>query len=284
MAPGYPTAGETPASDSSRSTQDSAVFVSEDIRLFYRDAAAYDAAYEGGGDLSFWAEACRRYQPKSVLELAVGTGRVAVPLARQGVEQGFAVTGVDVTPEMVTFAQGRLAVEPPAVQANLTLAEGDIRDFDLGQQFDLVFIAPNTILHLSSLEDRLGAFRCAYQRVSPGGRFIVDIFNTSVLVLANVQEASARRDVDRDVTESLLGQRFVRAVSRRYDKATQTIRSRLFLEKYRNKRPREKRMQDLTLHMYFPEELRLLMLFCGFSIDAVYGDYSWGASPRIAPR
>ena len=93
------------------------MFVSEDIRLFYRDAAAYDAAYEGGGDLPFWAEACRRYQPRSVLELAVGTGRVAVPLARQGVEQGFAVTGVDVTPEMLTFAREKLAAEPPAVQA-----------------------------------------------------------------------------------------------------------------------------------------------------------------------
>ncbi|MBI2885617.1 MAG: class I SAM-dependent methyltransferase [Chloroflexi bacterium] len=255
-----------------------------DLRGYYQDPAEYDLAHGAFPDLEFWAEACRRYQPRAVLELAVGTGRVAIPLARQGVAQGFTVTGIDITRAMLARAEEKLVQEPAEVQQNLTLAEGDMRCFSLGQRFDLVFIAFNSILHLVALGDRMGAFGSARDHLTPGGRFIVDVFTPSMLLLAQAQEPVSRLELDFYVEDASLGERLVRSSARRYDETTQTIRSRLFTERYRKGRRGEKRASDAEYHIYFPEELRLLLQSCGFRIEDVFGDHQWGPFQQGCPR
>ena len=256
----------------------------DDVRSHYQDARRYDILYPKGDDLTFWAEVCRKYRPVSVLELAVGTGRVAIPLARQGVAQGFTVTGLDITPEMLAQAEEKLAAEPAEVRANLTLVEGDIRRHRFEQQFDLAFIAFNAILHLLNLDDRLGAFGCAHDNLAPGGRFMVDVFSPSILRLAQAQEPIPRPELDQDVEVGELGQRLVRSITQRYDEATQTIRARQFIESYKNGRLQGKKVDDPSYHIYFPEELRLLFLHAGFVVEEVLGDYDWRPFGAGSPR
>jgi len=258
----------------------------EDIRPLYQDAASYDLLNSKQDDLPFWAEACRRYQPSAVLELAVGTGRVAIPLARQGVEQGFSVTGLDITTEMLARAKEKLVTEPPEVRAALTLVEGDIRRHRFERRFNLAFIAFNAILHLLNLEDRLEAFGCAYDNLAHGGRLIVDVFSfsPSVLVLAQAQEPVARLELVQDVEAGELGQRLVRSIAQRYDETTQTMRGQGFVETYRQGRSQSKRVEDVACHIYFPEELRLLLLQSGFTVESVFGDYDWSPYAAGSPR
>src|SRR3712207_281671 len=62
--------------------------------------------------------------------------------------------------------------------------QGDMTAFDLGRTFDLVFIAGNSLLHLHEVDDLVGCFRSVRRHLAPGARFIFDVFNPSVSVLA----------------------------------------------------------------------------------------------------
>lgn len=254
------------------------------VQRMYQDAAEYDLEHANlTEDIPFWIEVARRYEARLVLELAVGTGRIAIPLARAGVvragspqvQQGFSVAGLDLVPEMLARCREKLAQEEPAVQTNLTLYEKDMCRFELEQQFDLIFVGFNSVLHLLTMKDRLATFSCAQRQLAPGGRLIVDVFSPSLFLLLQAQEQVPRLEPDLDAEDPSVGQRLLRSVSRRYDETTQTVHARWFVEKYRKGVQREKRVQDVSFHIYFPEELRLLFGMNGFAVEDVYGDYDW---------
>jgi SAM-dependent methyltransferase len=97
-----------------------------------------------------------------VVEFAVGTGRLAVPLA----ERGLAVVGVDISPEMLA----KLKEKSSAVEA----VEADITTVSLEREFPLVFIAFNSIFVLETQEDQVQLFRNAAAHLRPGGRFVLE--------------------------------------------------------------------------------------------------------------
>jgi SAM-dependent methyltransferase len=104
-----------------------------------------------------------------VLELGVGSGRVAVPTALAGIP----VVGVDSSPTMLALARRRAA--PHA--ANLRLVEADMRALpDLGR-FGLVTVPFRALLHLSSDEERRAVLAAAYERLRPGGLLAFDVFH-----------------------------------------------------------------------------------------------------------
>lgn len=72
---------------------------------------------------------------------------------------------------------------------------GDMRAFDLGRTFDYVFIAGNSLLHLHEADDLVSCFRSVRQHLAPGGRFVLDVFNPSVRVLAGADEVRRRREL-----------------------------------------------------------------------------------------
>ncbi len=88
----------------------------------------YVPAYAERSDVAFFVDMARD-SGGPVLELGCGTGRVLLPTARAGI----AITGLDLSPGMLRILRGRLAAEPPDVQARVRLVEGDMRSFDLGQ-------------------------------------------------------------------------------------------------------------------------------------------------------
>ncbi len=144
---------------------------------FYSDARLYDRLFPGGRpavDL-YRAEAVR--QGGSVLELACGTGRKLLPIA----SDGYPCTGLELSPAMLTEARrkaGELALDVDWVQ-------GDMREFDLGRRFDLVFVAANSLLHLHEAADLVSCFRSVRAHLAPGARFVFDVFNPSVRMLAD---------------------------------------------------------------------------------------------------
>jgi len=118
-------------------------------------------------DVDFYvAEAVRSGGP--VLELGVGTGRIAVPIARAGMR----VVGVD-------SSEGMLGVAREAAKAagvELDLRYGDLRDPPVDEKFGLVVIPFRTLLHMQTDEDRRAALRAVRTHLRDGGRFIFDVF------------------------------------------------------------------------------------------------------------
>jgi SAM-dependent methyltransferase len=103
-----------------------------------------------------------------VVELGVGTGRIAVDIARRGVQ----VVGVDISPKMLELCRLRMACEN--VQENIELLQADVREFELGRQVPCVIFPFRTIGHLLQRSDRLKLFRSVHSHLVPGGHFVFD--------------------------------------------------------------------------------------------------------------
>lgn len=101
----------------------------------------------------------------SALELGIGTGRIALPLAQRGV----LVHGVDLSEAMVA----RLRAKPGAERVTATI--GDFATARVGRTFGLVYLVYNTIGNLTAQDDQVDCFRTAAAHLAPGGCFVIEV-------------------------------------------------------------------------------------------------------------
>jgi SAM-dependent methyltransferase len=99
------------------------------------------------------------------LELAIGTGRVAIPLAARGVS----VAGIELSQPMVDKLQRKVGAEA------LSVATGDMATMTVPGQFSLVYVVWNSIGNLRTQDEQVECFRNAARHLSPGGRFVVEL-------------------------------------------------------------------------------------------------------------
>ena len=118
-----------------------------------------------------------------MVELAVGTGRIAIPVARAGIR----VIGVDSSPAMLAVA--RAAAEEAGVLEQLDLRVGDLREPPVGERVPLVVCPFRSLLHMETEEEKLRALRAAGSLLEPHGRFVYDVFAPS---REDIQETNGR--------------------------------------------------------------------------------------------
>lgn len=146
-----------------------------------RLASAYDAIarlYDPWSrsvveDVEFYVAEATTAAPSPVVELGVGTGRIAIPVASAGVD----VIGVDSSPGMLAVAAEQ--AELARVSHKLDLRVGDYRDPPVSERVGLVICPFRAYLHLHDDEERLRALRAALQLLTPGGRLVFDVFAPS---------------------------------------------------------------------------------------------------------
>ena len=100
----------------------------------------------------------------AALEFAIGTGRIAVPLAAQGVS----VTGIELSADMLTLMRSK----PGA--SNIAAVEGDMAVTLVEGDFSLVYLVFNTITNLTSQDEQVACFENAARHLRPGGRFVIE--------------------------------------------------------------------------------------------------------------
>ena len=108
-----------------------------------------------------------------VVELAVGTGRIAVPIAKAGVR----VIGVDESPAMIEGA--RAYAERENVSPLVDLRLGDLRDPPVDERVPLATVPFRSLLHMPDEHEKLRALTAAASVLEPGGRFVFDVFAPS---------------------------------------------------------------------------------------------------------
>ena len=133
-------------------------------------------------DVAFYVEEARK-AGGPVVELGVGTGRIAVPTAAAGIR----VIGVDSSPGMLEVCreQARLV----GVEELLDLRLGDLREPPVEERVHLVTSPVRALLHMEDDAQRLRALRAARELLLPGGRFVFDVFRPSA---EDIEETHAR--------------------------------------------------------------------------------------------
>lgn len=101
---------------------------------------------------------------RPALEFAIGTGRIALPLAAKGIQ----VDGIEISPPMIEI----LHAKPGGQHINVTI--GDMSSVTTNRQYGLVYLVFNTIFNLLTAEDQIRCFQNAARHLTPDGHFVVE--------------------------------------------------------------------------------------------------------------
>lgn len=222
---------------------------------------------EDPGDLDLYlAFAARAGGP--VLELAAGTGRIAVPLARAG----HAVTGVDIEPAMLARARARVAAVPGPAHGRLELVEADIVGLALPSagSFALAILALNSLMLLATRERQRAAFRALASHLRPGGLAVVDVWLPDADDLSRF-DGRIVLEYPREDPET--GRLVTKAASAQHDAATGLVRLTAIYEEGSPGEPAVRWVRTDTLRLVSADDLRLLAEEAGLEVETVAGGY-----------
>ncbi len=193
---------------------------------------------------------------RPALELGIGTGRIAVPLAAQGIE----VDGIDASPRMVE----QLRAKPAG--AGMAVSIGDMADVSApGGPYGLVYVVFNTFFMLLTQEDQVRCFANVAAHLMPGGAFVMEVF---VPEPGRFSEGQLVR-VDR------LDEGMGRFTASLHDRVTQQVRSRHFVigtagvETF-----------PIDMRYAYPAELDLMARLAGMRLTERWG--GWQGQPFTA--
>ena len=192
-----------------------------------------------------------------VLELACGTGRIAIPIAQEGIS----VVGLDFSIKMLD--QAKKSSKGKGLEINWI--EGDMSNFNLGKKFPLIVIpgaAMNWLLDNSYIENCLS---CVKKHLTRKGKLIFNVFNPNLEILQ--RDASFKYpmfDYPNPHGEGVVKV----SESNTYDKATQ-INHLITYHKIEDKEI----VKKLKLRMFFPQELDALLYYNDLVIDGKYGTF-----------
>jgi len=234
----------------------------------YVDGALYDHTYRSRReDQRFYVALAAERGARAVLELGVGTGRVAIALAKDGRE----VVGVDRMPTMIERLHARLDRESRAVRARVTTKLGDVRTLRLRRRFPLVIAPFNVFMHLYDRRDVERALATCRAHLAPRGRLAFDVLLPDLRALARDPDRFYR---GRPVMDPVTRRRYAYSEAFEYDALAQT---QLVTSAFRSlDDTRDTFVRPLAHRQFFPAELEALLHYNGFAIEARYGDFARG--------
>lgn len=229
--------------------------------MTYRLAAKFYDLFGSKDDLEFYRELALKCGNKA-LELGVGTGRVAIPLAKAGVM----VVGVDDSGHMLTIARKKLAKETEGVRRRIILKRGDMKNFSLKQSFPFIYIPASTFDHNLTFGQKKQALSCILKHLDENGTFAFDLEQ----VTPNKPETSWW--IDRKETGD--GKMVVRSIFTKRDIPKRICNLDLFFDVYKNGKLLERYHEFGEVSIISKSEVVKLLEESGFKIESIYGDFS----------
>ncbi|HEX6490659.1 MAG TPA: methyltransferase domain-containing protein [Gaiellaceae bacterium] len=186
---------------------------------------------------------------RPVLELAIGTGRIALPLKERGVE----IHGVDISEPMLAELRGK----PGGAEIPVTV--GNFAEADYGGEFPLIFLAFNTLFALLSQEEQVRMFANVARQLTPDGLFIVEAFVPDLSRYARGQSVSVTK-IELDSVQLDFG---------RHDPVNQIVDVQVatFGERGTTLRP-------IRLRYAWPAELDLMARLAGLRLRERWGGWA----------
>jgi len=204
-----------------------------------------------------------------ILELAVGTGRIAVPLA----EDGFAVTGVDVDPAMLARARAAADAAGRVVARRLRLVEGDARTIRLEDagSYRLATIPLNSIFLMGTRADQAAAVATLAAHLAPGGLAALDVWLPDA---DDLSRYDGRLVLEWVREEPETGMTVTKTGAAEYDASTGVVRLTTIFESGLPGAPAARWVRVDRLRLVGPDELASFAEAAGLQVEELAGGYN----------
>lgn len=226
--------------------------------MAYKNSASFYDFFASENDTPYYKELA--LQCGSALEIGVGTARVAIELAKAGVE----VWGLDNSSYMLEEAKKKLRKEPKAVQKRVKLVQADMKNFSLNQTFSLVYIPSSTIQHCTKQEDQISCLKTINQHLSKNGLLAFNLilpsrtYNNDLRFIGKVRHGNVT---------------VMRFISFQPNWQEQILEVLLLFEVYKNCKMTNRFFDASTIAMISKREILLLLEKTEFKVENIYGDY-----------
>jgi len=229
--------------------------------MTYREGAEkYYDLFGEKQDVGFYLDLAKKQGGKA-LELGVGTARLAVQLARAGVE----VWGIDNSPHMLRAAKTKLAKEKQDVWSRVRLEHGDVREFNLSERFGLVYFPSFSFDHLVTRNDQVSTLRCVLRHLTSDGLFAFDLAHVPKI------EASSGWFVERKALNDR--RTVVRLGFHKTIVEKRCMSMDLWYELYEGGRMLKRYHEGGELYVHDPDSVKRLLVEGGFEIVEWYGGH-----------
>jgi ubiquinone/menaquinone biosynthesis C-methylase UbiE len=242
--------------------------VAEQSIQFY--AQTYDVSVQDwAGEIDFYREIAAEVKSNggTMLEVACGTGRIAIRLAQDGIR----VVGLDLSPQMLEVAQRK-----NAGSQNIRWVQGDMRSFELGETFELVIIPGHAFQHLLTPQDQVACLECIKRHLSPDGTLVVHLDHQEISWLGELcGERRGRFETAEQFQHPQTGYQIRTSRAWSYESSTQTALVQTVWEEIGTDGQIINRWETkpVRLHCVFRFEMEHLLARVGFVVEAVYGDF-----------
>jgi len=229
---------------------------------------------EDPGDVELYRALARR-TGGPIVELAVGTGRVAVPLAADGHD----VVGIDLDPAMLARVRARAGAAGPTVAAHLALFERDLVDAadDVGitgaGPYRLAILALNSILLLASAARQRAALDSMARLLAPGGVAVVDAWQPSA---ADLVAFDGRLSLEWLRTDPETGTEVTKTVAAWYDHIRRLVTLTTIFEEGLPGAPPTRHTRTDALRLISADELTSFAEAAGLAVEQLAGDHDLG--------
>ena len=227
----------------------------------------YDVIYSTDrlGEVEFYVDLARR-SGGPVLEIGVGTGRIAIPTAQASVD----MVGIDLNEPMLGRARVKLA-EAGELSGSLELIRADMRDFDLGKQFPLVTIPARALLLATTSQEQQRALACAANHLAPGGSLV---FNTFVPDPVMLSDSSRDRFFWGEAVNPANGRRCLLRAVNRFDTVAQTNDGLQIVEELDERGEIARKVcLEVKIRYLYASEIHEMLVASGLGAQAVYGSF-----------
>lgn len=252
-------------------------FYDSDLVVATYDLLTEQANRQISGDIAFYIDCAERFG-SPVLELGVGTGRIACALA----EAGHKVVGLDRSKGMLDAARKKSEARVDAVRKKLDLIEADITAFALDRTFPLALIPFSTYQHLITPGQQRACLSAVHRHLDKGGHLVLDVFDP---ILDACVPGARTPNPDREAIEPKSGHILRRrSIARTNDPLSQT-----FIETFRLERldadGKLLASEDATHHLRWATRQEMAWLFelSGFELVAEHSDFD-GSEPAYGNR
>jgi SAM-dependent methyltransferase len=241
------------------------------VDTYHVIAKYYDGAYAAKQDLvdlPFYLDLATQSRGP-VLEIACGTGRVLLPVARKGIE----ICGVDNALSMLDVLKENLAQEPDEVRQRITVQEGDMRTFRLNRTFPLVMIPFRPMQHMFTVEDQVAALKTAAAHLTDQGTLAFDVFYPKFeMIWIKVGEEVPEMEWASSSDPTKIVRRFFRKDS--IDKINQIFSFTFIFRTYESGKLIQEETEPFRLCYYTYPHLRALFRLAGLEPIAEYGSFA----------